>query len=207
MYIGRLQLRGFKSFGGSHDLILPPGLTAIVGPNGSGKSNLLDALRWSLGDSSAARLRITRQSDLLFQGSASLGKAKEGEVVLQFREEESTCIVKRRVTAPDGATSLYIDGGKSTLADLEELKTRWKLDGDRFAFIGQGEVAEAIQERPAERRKRLEALFGTEIYRRKRMNAADRLVTVKEEYDQLKNLIAELETRREEIKPEVDRAR
>ncbi|MBQ0055289.1 MAG: chromosome segregation protein SMC [Synergistaceae bacterium] len=207
MYIGRLQLRGFKSFGGAHDLILPPGLTAIVGPNGSGKSNLLDALRWSLGDSSAARLRITRQSDLLFQGSASLGKAKEGEVVLQFRDEDGTSIVKRRVTAPDGATSLFIDGAKCNLSDLEEMKTRWKLDGDRFAFIGQGEVAEAIQERPAERRKRLEALFGTEIYRKKRMNAADRLVTVKEEYDQIRNLMSELETRREEIKPEVDKAR
>ncbi len=207
MYIGRLQLRGFKSFGGYHDLILPPGLTAIVGPNGSGKSNLLDALRWALGDSSAARLRITRQSDLLFQGSASLSKAKEGEVILQFRDVGSTSIVKRRITAPDGATSLLIDGTKSTLSDLEEMKTLWKLDGDRFAFIGQGEVAEAIQERPAERRKRLEALFGTEIYRKKRMNAADRLVTVKEEYDQLKNLMAEFETRRNEIKPEVDRAR
>ena len=207
MYIGRLQLRGFKSFGGVHDLILPPGLTAIVGPNGSGKSNLLDALRWSLGDSSAARLRITRQSDLLFQGSASLGKAKEGEVVLQFRDEDGTSIVKRRVTAPDGATALFIDGAKCNLSDLEEMKTRWKLDGDRFAFIGQGEVAEAIQERPAERRKRLEALFGTEIYRKKRMNAADRLVTVKEEYDQIRNLMSELETRREEIKPEVDKAR
>lgn len=207
MYIGRLQLKGFKSFGGSHDLILSPGLTAIVGPNGSGKSNLLDALRWSLGDSSATRLRITRQSDLLFQGSASLGTAKDGEVVLQFRDDTSTCIVKRRVTAPDGATSLFIDGTKSNLSDLEDLKTRWKLDGDRFAFIGQGEVSEAIQERPAERRKRLEALFGTELYRKKRMNAADRLVTVKEEYDQLKNLMTELETRRAEIKPEVDRAR
>jgi len=207
VYIGRLQLKGFKSFGGSHDLVLSPGLTAIVGPNGSGKSNLLDALRWSLGDSSAGRLRITRQSDLLFQGSASLATAKDAEVVLQFRDDTSTSIVKRRVTAPDGATSLFIDGVKSTLSDLEEMKTRWNLDGDRFAFIGQGEVAEAIQERPSERRKRLEALFGTEIYRKRRMNAADRLETVEEEYNQLKNLVTELETRRNEIKPEVDRAR
>ena len=67
MYISRLQLKGFKSFGGSHDLILSSGFTAIVGPNGSGKSNILDALRWSLGDSNAGRLRISRQSDLLFR--------------------------------------------------------------------------------------------------------------------------------------------
>ena len=85
MYISRLQLKGFKSFGGSHDLILSSGFTAIVGPNGSGKSNILDALRWSLGDSHAGRLRISRQSDLLFQGSISLPAAKEAEVLLRAK--------------------------------------------------------------------------------------------------------------------------
>ena len=95
MYIGRLQLKGFKSFGGSHDLILSSGFTAIVGPNGSGKSNLLDALRWSLGDSSANRLRISRQSDLLFQGSVSKETAREAEVTLHLREDERVCSVKR----------------------------------------------------------------------------------------------------------------
>lgn len=206
MYIGRLQLKGFKSFGGSHDLILSPGFTAIVGPNGSGKSNLLDALRWALGDSNAGRLRIARQSDLLFQGSVSLQAAKEAEVSMQLREDMRTCLVKRRVSSPDGATSLFIDNERKTLAELDDIKRDWNLEGDRFAFIGQGEVAEAIQERPGERRKRLESLFGTEVYRKRRMNAADRLVTVKEEYEQLRNFMAELNTRREEIAPEVAKA-
>ena len=206
MYISRLQLKGFKSFGGSHDLILSSGFTAIVGPNGSGKSNILDALRWSLGDSHAGRLRISRQSDLLFQGSISLPSAKEAEVLLQLREDSRACTVKRRVTAPDGNTVLFVDNSRKTLIELDETKRDWKLEGDRFAFIGQGEVAEVIQQRPLARRMRLESLFGIDVYRKRRMDASDRLVTVKEEYEQLRNVMAELQARREEIGPEVRRA-
>ncbi|NLX84981.1 MAG: chromosome segregation protein SMC [Synergistaceae bacterium] len=206
MYISRLQLKGFKSFGGSHDLILSSGFTAIVGPNGSGKSNILDALRWSLGDSHAGRLRISRQSDLLFQGSLNLPAASEAEVLLQLREESKTCSIKRRVTAPDGNTFLFIDNARKTLIELDETKRDWKLEGDRFAFIGQGEVAEVIQQRPLARRMRLESLFGIDVYRKRRMDASDRLLTVKEEYEQLRNVMAELHARREQIGPEVERA-
>lgn len=206
MYIGRLQLKSFKSFGGQHDLILSPGFTAIVGPNGSGKSNLLDALRWTLGDSSAGKLRIARQSDLLFQGSASLPAAKESEVLLQLRDEQRTCSIRRRVFAPDGTTLLMVDNSRKTLGELDAAKRDWGLDGIKFAFIGQGEVAEVIQERPLARRMRLESLFGIDVYRKRRTEAADRLGTVKEEYEQLRNLMAELTHRREEIGPEVKRA-
>lgn len=206
MYIGRLQLKGFKSFGGSHDLILSSGFTAIVGPNGSGKSNLLDALRWSLGDSNPGRLRITRQIDLLFQGSISMPAAKESEVILQLRDEERKCIIKRRVTSPDGNTVVFVDNNRKTLIELNEIKRDWKLEGDRFAFIGQGEVAEVIRQSPAARRQHLETLFGIDIYRKRRMEASDRLDTVKEEYEKLRNLMAELNIRREEIAPEVKRA-
>lgn len=206
MYIGRLQLKGFKSFGGQHDLILSPGFTAIVGPNGSGKSNLLDALRWSLGDSSAGKLRIARQSDLLFQGSVSYPLAKEGEVLLQLRDELRSCNIKRRVFAPDGTTMLMVDNVRKTHSELDETKRDWSLEGIKFAFIGQGEVAEVIQERPLARRMRLESLFGIDIYRKRRTEAADRLVTVKDEYEQLRNIMAEFTSRREEIAPEVKRA-
>ncbi|MDO5115920.1 MAG: chromosome segregation protein SMC [Synergistaceae bacterium] len=206
MYIGRLQLKGFKSFGGSHDLILSSGFTAIVGPNGSGKSNLLDALRWSLGDSSAARLRISRQSDLLFQGSAGKEGAKEAEVTLHLREDDRLCSIKRRVTAPDGVTSLFVDNARKTLSELDEIKRSWKLEGARFAFIGQGEVQEALKQSPAERRMHLEVLFGIDVYRKKRMEAQERLKTVMEEYDQLRHLMGELSSRREEIAPEAARA-
>ncbi|MDO4987493.1 MAG: chromosome segregation protein SMC [Synergistes sp.] len=206
MYIGRLQLKGFKSFGGNHELILSSGFTAIVGPNGSGKSNLLDALRWSLGDSNAARLRISRQSDLVFQGSASREKAAEAEVLLQLHDNERFCTIKRRVSAPDGTTSLFVDNSRKTLIELDSVKRDWKLAGTRFAFIGQGEVQEMLKQTPSDRRMYLEVLFGIDIYRKKRMEAQDRLVSVMEEHDRLRHLMGELFQRREEIAPEVERA-
>ncbi len=206
MYIDRLQLKGFKSFGGTHELILSPGFTAIVGPNGSGKSNLLDALRWSLGDSAASRLRVIRQSALLFLGSQSREAAKDAEVTLRLRDGDRICTIKRRVTAPDGATSLFVDNERRTLAELDAVKRAWKLEGDRFAFIGQGEVQEVLKQSPSERRMRLETLFGIDVYRKKRMDAQNRLETVRGDYDQLRNLMGELSSRRAEIAPEVERA-
>ena len=207
MYISRLQLKGFKSFGGKpHDLQLSPGFTAIVGPNGSGKSNLLDALRWSLGETSASRIRISRQSDLLFSGSPTYTKANEAEVLLQLRDEDKICSIRRRVTGKDGGTALFVDNVRHTLSGLELVKHQWKLEGTRFAFIGQGEVQEVLSASPSERRQSLESLFGIDIYRKKRMEASDRLATVRDEYEKLRGLYVELLNRREEIKEDVKKA-
>lgn len=205
MYIDRLQLRGFKSFGGAHDLKLSPGFTAIVGPNGSGKSNLLDALRWSLGDSNPGRLRISRQSDLLFQGSASEPVAKEANVSLHLRDEEYNPVIKR-IVSEDGTTTVYVDGERTTLTDLDIRKRDWKLEGDRFAFIGQGEVTEVIDQTPKARRMKLETLFGIDLYRKNREEVSSRLDVVREEYEKLRNLMSELTMRREEIEPDVKKA-
>ena len=198
---------GFKSFGGKpHDLQLSPGFTAIVGPNGSGKSNLLDALRWSLGETSASRIRISRQSDLLFSGSPTYTKANEAEVLLQLRDEDKICSIRRRVTGKDGGTALFVDNVRHTLSGLELVKHQWKLEGTRFAFIGQGEVQEVLSASPSERRQSLESLFGIDIYRKKRMEASDRLATVRDEYEKLRGLYVELLNRREEIKEDVKKA-
>jgi chromosome segregation protein len=204
LYIARLQLKGFKSFGGSHDLPLSPGMTAIVGPNGSGKSNLLDALRWVLGDSHASKLRISRQGDLLFQGSVSCSGATEAEVSIQMREDTRICTIKRRVT--DSGSISLVDGSRVTLSELDEAKAMWQLSGDRFAFIGQGDVTEVIQQRPQARRMLLESLFGIDAYRKRRTEASDRLGEAREEYGRLRNFRAELSSRRDEIAPAVAKA-
>ncbi|MEG1642314.1 MAG: chromosome segregation protein SMC [Synergistaceae bacterium] len=206
MYIERFQLKGFKSFGGTHDFTLSSGFTAIVGPNGSGKSNLLDALRWSLGDSNAGRLRISRQSDLLFQGSVSVPSSKEAEVSMYLRDDAKSCTIKRKVSLPDGATSVFVDGAKKTLTELDLIKRDWKLEGDRFAFIGQGEVTEVINQTPAARRMKLETLFGIDLYRKNRQEVSARLDIVRAEHEKLRNLMAELSMRRDEIAPVVKKA-
>jgi chromosome segregation protein len=154
LYIARLQLKGFKSFGGVHDLPMSPGFTAVVGPNGSGKSNLLDALRWVLGDMNPGRLRIVRQSDLIFSGSLSLPRADEAEVAVQLRSEARSSLFRRKVQR-DGTSLVLVDGARVRLQDLDEVKRAWNLEGDRFAFIGQGDVTEVVQQRPLARRMHL----------------------------------------------------
>lgn len=198
MFIERLRLKGFKSFGGSHELTFSPGFTAIVGPNGSGKSNILDGLRWVLGEGSPNCLRITRQSDLLFQGSISLPTATETEVSLCIREDPKICTIKREFS-PETGTSLFVDGMRIRLQDLDDVKRQWHMEGEQFAFIGQGEVAEAIHHRPQQRRSILEALFGIDQYRKKREDANQKLKFASEELARLETLVSELTSRRDEI--------
>jgi chromosome segregation protein len=198
VFIERLRLKGFKSFGGSHELTFSPGFTAIVGPNGSGKSNILDGLRWVLGEGSPNCLRITRQSDLLFQGSISLPTATETEVSLCIREDPKICTIKREFS-PETGTSLFVDGMRIRLQDLDDVKRQWHMEGEQFAFIGQGEVAEAIHHRPQQRRSILEALFGIDQYRKKREDANQKLKFASEELARLETLVSELTSRRDEI--------
>lgn len=179
-------------------------MTAIVGPNGSGKSNLLDALRWVLGDSHASKLRVQKQGGLIFHGSASRPKGDEGEVGIQMRDGIKICTIRRKVTEQGGLVT--VDGLRTTLTDLEDVKREWGLAGDQFAFIGQGEVSEVIQQRPTQRRMLLEALFGIDAYRKRRDAAADKLEEAKAEYEKLQMFYAAQSERREQIAPLVAKA-
>lgn len=205
MYISRLRLKGFKSFGGNHEIELSPGYTAIVGPNGSGKSNLLDAIRWVLGDPTPARLRIQRQSDLLFQGSISLPPSLEAESTLQLCAPSGLVTLRRTYSTGNG-TLLTYDGNRIRLQDLQEIKSALKLEGEQFAFIGQGEVAEAIRHRPFQRRVHLESLFGIDKYRKKRDEANRKLELASSELLRLQTLMSELQNRRKQIEPNVKKA-
>ena len=205
MFIERLTLKNFKSFGGTHELPFAPGFTAIVGPNGSGKSNILDGLRWVLGESGAARLRITRQSDLIFQGSAGLSEAAETDVTLDLNDGGGRGSLRRHLDASGGA--LYVNGVRMRIQDLTQFKQQWRLEGDRSAFIGQGEVGAAVLQKPFQRRLQLEELFGIDLYRKKRDGALDELKQSGDELLRLHTLMGELRARREEIAPDLQNAR
>ena len=202
MSIEHLHLKGFKSFGSCCEFSFPAGFTAIVGPNGSGKSNILDGLRWILGEGSPSALRIVRQSDLLFQGSATVPPAREAEVTLRLSGADGTATLRRQYSAEGGAV-LQVDGVRIRMQDLDEVKARFMLEGESFAFIGQGEVSEAIHQRPMQRRHHLELLFGIDRYRRRREETNLRLESALAEVQRIETLIRELENRREEIAPEV----
>lgn len=206
MYIGRISLKGFKSFGGSHDIAFSGNFTAVVGPNGSGKSNILDALRWVLGDGNPGRLRIVRQGDLLFQGSISLPPASVSEVAVNLRNGDRVSTLRRRYSQEEGSTTIY-DGSRIRLSDLENVKREWHLEGDRFAFISQGEVSEMIQQKPLQRRMHLESIFGIDLYRKQREEANQRLDAATLEMQRIMTLRSELQIRKDSIADMVIRAR
>ena len=202
MSITSLRLKGFKSFGTQTDFAFSQNFTAIVGPNGSGKSNILDALKWILGEGSPAGLRITRQSDLLFQGSSSSPPAESAEVSLKLQNENDRANL-RRIYSQNGS-SLFIDGKKILLQELDSVKQRFNLEGEGFALIGQGEISQTIHQRPKERRKQLDSLFGIERYREKRDDTIRKLEDAKSEALRIQTLIDELNSRRSEISDDVD---
>ncbi|MBQ6971259.1 MAG: chromosome segregation protein SMC [Synergistaceae bacterium] len=205
MPISSLRLKGFKSFGTQCDFTFSPRFTAIVGPNGSGKSNVLDALKWILGEASSSGLRITRQSDLLFQGSGSSPPAQSAEVTLRLTAGNDRATL-RRIYTQEGGSSLFLDGGRILLQELGGVKQRFGLGGEGFALIGQGEIAQTIHQRPKERRRQLDSLFGIERYRDKRDESLRKLHDSQEEAGRIQTLIDELKSRRQEISDEVSKA-
>lgn len=204
MFIERLTLKNFKSFGGQHELSFARGFTAIVGPNGSGKSNILDGLRWVLGESGAARLRISRQSDLIFQGSAGMSEADETDVCLDLSDGDKRGKLRRHLDS--GGSVIYADGQRTRMQDLPQFKQSWRLEGEKSAFIGQGEVADTVLQKPFQRRLRLEELFGIDLYRKKRDDALGEMKQTEAELLRLHTLMGELRARRDEIAPQLQSA-
>jgi chromosome segregation protein len=149
---------------------------------------------------------VTRQDGLIFNGSASRPKGAEASVSVQLREGTRVCTIRRKVST-DAGSVVTVDGNRVTLAELDETKRMWQLGGDKFAFIGQGEVAEVIQQRPQARRMLLESLFGIDSYRKRREEASSRLAEANGEYLRLRTFSAELKARFDEIAPEAARAR
>ncbi|MBQ9389306.1 MAG: chromosome segregation protein SMC [Synergistaceae bacterium] len=203
MSISSLRLKGFKSFGRQCEFSFSRNFTAIVGPNGSGKSNILDALKWILGEGSASGLRITRQSDLLFQGSSSSPPAESAEVILKLQNGNEHAGL-RRVYSQEQGSSLQLDGKRILLQELTGVKRRFSLEGEGFALIGQGEISQTIHQRPKERRRQLDSLFGIERYREKRDESVAKLEDAQNEAQRIQTLIDELKARRQEISDEVE---
>ncbi len=161
MQVDRLRLAGFKSFVDPTELTIAPGLTGIVGPNGCGKSNLVDALRWVMGEASARRLRGGEMDDVIFAGSASRPARNIAEVTLTLDNsardapfalnDRDTIEVCRRLEREAGS-SYRINGRESRARDVQLLFADAATGPHSGALIGQGRIGALIGARPAERR-------------------------------------------------------
>src|SRR5437867_3190349 len=171
----RLELVGFKSFADKTIFDFSDGLTAIVGPNGSGKSNIVDAIRWILGEQSAKSLRGQEMADVIFNGSATRRSLGLAEVTMTFGNSDRSLAVDadevritRRVYR-DGEGEYYINQQPARLKDIKELFLGSGAGGDAYCVIEQGRVDVLLQASTQDRRVIFEETAGISRFKAKKV--------------------------------------
>jgi len=176
-----LQLLGFKSFPDKTEIRFGPGVTAIVGPNGSGKSNIVDAIRWVLGEQSNRALRSPRAPDLIFNGTATRKPLGLAQVTLILDNSDETLplpytevAITRRIFR-SGESEFLINGEPCRLRDIQELFLGTGLGKGGMAVVGQGEIDSILSAHPLDRRLLLEETAGTSRYQAQKREAMAKL--------------------------------
>jgi chromosome segregation protein len=215
MQVERLRLTGFKSFVEPTELAIEPGLTGIVGPNGCGKSNLVEALRWVMGEGSAKRLRGDEMDDVIFAGSTSRPSRNLAEVVLTldnsardapFAHNDSPVIeVARRITRGDGS-SYRINGREMRARDVQLLFADAATGPHSAALVSQGRVSALIAAKPAERRLLLDEAAGTTGLHARRHEAELRLQAAEANLVRVDDVIATLAVQIEALRKQARQA-
>ncbi|HXF63014.1 MAG TPA: chromosome segregation protein SMC [Caldilineaceae bacterium] len=213
MLIERVVIQGFKTFAKRTEFIFDPGVTAIVGPNGSGKSNIVDAIRWCLGEQSFSLLRSKKTSDVIFSGSdqkARLGMAQVsltldnslGELPLDFAEIEIT-----RRAYRDGDNEYLLNGQRVRLQDITDLLAQTGLGRRTYALIGQGLIDRVLSLAPEELRSLFEEAAGITGYQAKRATTLRRLEATEQNLTRVQDIVAELSPRLGYLRKQAERAR
>src|SRR3954471_8367525 len=194
MQIKRLRLSGFKSFVEAADMRIEPGLTGIVGPNGCGKSNLLEALRWTMGENSAKSLRGAGMDDVIFAGTSTRPARDFAEVsILAEITGEETEVVRR---IERGAGSAYrIDGRDVRAKDVALLFADAATGPHSPALVSQGKISAVIAAKPTERRLMLEEAAGISGLHVRRKDAEQKLRAAEANLTRLDEVIGDMEAR------------
>jgi chromosome segregation protein len=203
MRLKSLDLVGFKSFSESTGISFSPGITAIVGPNGCGKSNVVDAIRWVLGEQAASRLRGKLAEDLIYAGNDSNPPAGMAEVSLLLEAEEgsnlpepysalSEIAVTRRVYR-SGESEYLINRIPCRLKDITEFFMAVQIHSRGYALVEQGRIEEIIQAKPAEIRAMVEEAAGLALFKGRREISERKLERVRENLARVEDVIAELD--------------
>ena len=194
MRIKRLKLSGFKSFVEPAELHIEPGLTGVVGPNGCGKSNLLEAIRWVMGESSAKSMRGGGMEDVIFAGTAQRPPRDFAEVVLlaDAGDNDSELEVVRRIER--GAGSAYRVNGRDVRAkDVALVFADAATGAHSPALVSQGKIAAVIAAKPAERRMMLEEAAGIAGLHVRRKDAEQKLRATEANLARLEDLMGQLD--------------
>ena len=194
MQISRIRLAGFKSFVDPCELQILPGLTGVVGPNGCGKSNLLEAIRWVMGEASPKSLRGSAMDDVIFAGTAVRPQRQFAEVSILAERDDDEVEVVRRIER--GAGSAYrINGRDARARDAQLIFADAATGAHSPALVSQGRIGAIIAAKPAERRQMLEEAAGISGLHVRRREAEIRLRATEANLARVSELIAEQEAR------------
>ncbi|SVA83694.1 uncharacterized protein METZ01_LOCUS136548, partial [marine metagenome] len=201
MRLQAIKLAGFKSFVDPTTVPFPSNLCAVVGPNGCGKSNIIDAVRWVMGESSAKTLRGESMADVIFNGSNARKPVGQASVELLFDNAEgrltgeyaaySEVSVKRRVTR-DGQSIYFLNGQKCRRKDITDLFLGTGLGPRSYSIIEQGIISDLIEAKPEELRSYLEEAAGISKYKERRRETNHRIRHTRDNLDRLNDLREEL---------------
>jgi chromosome segregation protein len=213
MHLKRLEISGFKSFADSIKLDLEPGITAVVGPNGCGKSNIIDAVRWCLGEMSAKSLRSSMMLDVVFNGSGSRPPQNMAEVTLTFDNTDkrlpidfSDVSITRRLFR-SGESEYYINRTQCRLRDIKELFLDTGMGEDGYSSLEQGKVEWILQAKPEERRELFEEAAGVSKYRARREEALRKLEKVEVDLSRIADILLVTDDQIRKLENAVNRAK
>ncbi|MEZ5602247.1 MAG: AAA family ATPase, partial [Candidatus Competibacteraceae bacterium] len=201
MRLSKIKLAGFKSFVDPAVLHLPGNLLGVVGPNGCGKSNIIDAVRWVMGESSARSLRGESMSDVIFNGSASRKPVGQASVELVFDNSQGRLggpwasygeIAIKRLVGRDGQSSYFLNGTRCRRRDIADIFLGTGLGPRSYAIIEQGMISRVIESKPDELRIFLEEAAGISKYKERRRETETRIRHTRENLDRLTDVREEL---------------
>ena len=199
MYLKSIRAQGFKSFADKLDLEINPGITGIVGPNGSGKSNIVDAVRWVLGEQSVKQLRGSNSmSDVIFSGSESRDPQKRAMVALTFDNTDKylhsdfTEVEIKRIVYSTGENEYYINNSRVRLKDITDLFIDSGAGVSAFNIISQGNVTDIVNSKSSDRRIIFESAAGVLKYKRRKEESLKKLEKTEENLTRIKLIITEL---------------
>ncbi len=213
MRLNSIKLSGFKSFAEPTHFQLPGQLVGVVGPNGCGKSNIMDAVRWVLGESKASELRGESMQDVIFNGTTSRKPASRASVELVFSNEDARAggqwnqfaeIAVKRVLTRDGNSSYFINNQPVRRRDVQDVFLGTGLGPRAYAIIGQGTISRIIESKPEELLLFLEEAAGVSKYKERRRETENRLKDTRENLTRVEDILRELNNNLDKLEKQAE---
>lgn len=214
MQLKSIKAYGFKSFADKIDIEIKEGITGIVGPNGSGKSNIVDAVKWVLGEQSVKALRgAGAMSDVIFQGSASRKPLTRASVTLVFDNSDHYLnsdfkeIEIKRIVYSSGENEYLLNNSRVRLKDITDLFLDSGAGKEAFSIISQGKIGEILNGKPEERRAIIEEAAGVLKYKKRKIESLKKLEKTNDNLSKIDLIISELSVNLEPLREQAEKAK